>query len=62
MAATALAQEKIWVDKPSYDKAERLFHERAAKVSLCVFKFPLKNKLFSLKKELFKGNDLNILN
>lgn len=32
MAATALAQEKVWLDKPSYDKAECLFHERAAKV------------------------------
>ncbi|XP_033232135.1 probable elongation factor 1-delta isoform X1 [Belonocnema kinseyi] len=35
MAATALAQEKIWVDKPSYDKAECLFHERAAKLGTC---------------------------
>ncbi|XP_015587955.1 probable elongation factor 1-delta isoform X3 [Cephus cinctus] len=31
MAATALAQEKIWLDKPSYDKAERLHFERLAK-------------------------------
>ncbi|XP_051158133.1 probable elongation factor 1-delta isoform X2 [Leptopilina boulardi] len=33
MAATALAQEKVWVEKPSYDKAECLFHERAAKMA-----------------------------
>ncbi|XP_076546259.1 elongation factor 1-delta isoform X1 [Osmia lignaria lignaria] len=32
MEKSALAQEKVWFDKPSYDKAERLYFERMAKV------------------------------
>ncbi|XP_076283688.1 elongation factor 1-delta isoform X7 [Lasioglossum baleicum] len=32
MEKSALAQEKIWFDKPSYDKAERLYFESMAKV------------------------------
>ncbi|XP_012274526.1 probable elongation factor 1-delta isoform X3 [Orussus abietinus] len=31
MAAIALAQETVWLDKPSYDKAECLHYERLAK-------------------------------
>nr|XP_034186131.1 probable elongation factor 1-delta isoform X4 [Osmia lignaria] len=31
MEKSALAQEKVWFDKPSYDKAERLYFERMAK-------------------------------
>ncbi|XP_066584713.1 probable elongation factor 1-delta isoform X4 [Prorops nasuta] len=31
MATAALAQEKIWFDKPAYDKAEQLYYERLAK-------------------------------
>lgn len=34
MEKSALAQEKVWFDKPSYDKAERLYFERMAKVSI----------------------------
>ncbi|XP_014616251.1 PREDICTED: probable elongation factor 1-delta isoform X1 [Polistes canadensis] len=30
--ATALTHEKVWFEKPSYDKAERLYFERMAKV------------------------------
>ena len=33
MATTALAQEKVWLDKYSYDKAERLHQEKLAKGS-----------------------------
>ena len=33
MSATALAQENIWLDKSSYHNVERLYHEKAAKVS-----------------------------
>jgi elongation factor 1-delta len=33
MATTALAQEKVWIDKSSYDKAERIYHEKQAKGS-----------------------------
>ncbi|XP_008205725.1 probable elongation factor 1-delta isoform X2 [Nasonia vitripennis] len=33
MATTALAQEKVWLDKSSYDKAECLHHEKLAKGS-----------------------------
>ncbi|XP_076682168.1 elongation factor 1-delta isoform X2 [Andrena cerasifolii] len=32
MEKSGLAQEKVWFDKPSYDKAERLYFERMAKV------------------------------
>ncbi|KAJ8686776.1 hypothetical protein QAD02_022570 [Eretmocerus hayati] len=32
MAASALVQEKVWLDKTSYDKAERLHYEKLAKV------------------------------
>lgn len=32
MAVTPLAQEKVWFDKNTYDKAERLHFERLAKV------------------------------
>lgn len=28
----ALAKEKVWFDKPTYDKAERQFFEKLAKV------------------------------
>ncbi|XP_011631227.1 probable elongation factor 1-delta isoform X3 [Pogonomyrmex barbatus] len=31
MATVALAKEKIWFDKPSYDKAERQYFEKMAK-------------------------------
>jgi len=31
--ATSLAHEKVWLDKSSYDKAERLHHEKLAKGS-----------------------------
>ncbi|XP_043589572.1 probable elongation factor 1-delta isoform X3 [Bombus pyrosoma] len=31
MEKAALAREKVWFDKPSYDKAERLYFERMAK-------------------------------
>lgn len=34
MEKAALAQEKVWIDKPSYDKAERLYFEKMAKVSI----------------------------
>lgn len=34
MDKSALAQEKVWIDKPSYDKAERLYFESMAKVSI----------------------------
>lgn len=34
MEKAALAREKVWFDKPSYDKAERLYFERMAKVSI----------------------------
>lgn len=33
VATAALAKEKIWFDKPSYDKAERQYFEKMAKVS-----------------------------
>ncbi|XP_076173064.1 elongation factor 1-delta [Ptiloglossa arizonensis] len=33
MDKSALAQEKVWIDKPSYDKAERLYFESMAKVA-----------------------------
>lgn len=36
MEKSALAQEKVWFDKPSYDKAERLYFEKMAKVSTSV--------------------------
>lgn len=32
LATAALAKEKIWFDKPSYDKAERQYFEKMAKV------------------------------
>ncbi|XP_076763495.1 elongation factor 1-delta isoform X1 [Xylocopa sonorina] len=32
MEKSALAHEKVWFDKPSYDKAERLYFEKMAKV------------------------------
>ncbi|XP_032669660.1 probable elongation factor 1-delta isoform X2 [Odontomachus brunneus] len=32
VVTVALAQEKIWLDKPSYDKAERQYFEKMAKV------------------------------
>ncbi|XP_076238855.1 elongation factor 1-delta isoform X2 [Calliopsis andreniformis] len=32
MEKSALAQEKVWFDKPSYDKAERLYFEKMARV------------------------------
>ncbi|XP_076380196.1 putative elongation factor 1-delta isoform X3 [Megalopta genalis] len=32
MEKLALAQEKVWFDKPSYDKAERLYFEKMAKM------------------------------
>lgn len=32
VVTAALAQEKIWLDKPSYDKAERQYFEKIAKV------------------------------
>ncbi|XP_011151561.1 probable elongation factor 1-delta isoform X2 [Harpegnathos saltator] len=32
MVTAALAQEKVWLDKPSYDKAERQYFEKMAKV------------------------------
>lgn len=32
IAAAVLAKEKIWFDKPSYDKAERQYFEKLAKV------------------------------
>ncbi|XP_014477055.1 PREDICTED: probable elongation factor 1-delta isoform X2 [Dinoponera quadriceps] len=32
VVTAALAQEKIWLDKPSYDKAERQYFEKMAKV------------------------------
>jgi len=35
MATVALAKEKVWFDKPTYDKAERQFYERLAKVRNC---------------------------
>ncbi|XP_011687586.1 PREDICTED: probable elongation factor 1-delta isoform X3 [Wasmannia auropunctata] len=31
----ALAKEKVWFDKPTYDKAERLYFERMAKLGTC---------------------------
>ncbi|XP_067204898.1 probable elongation factor 1-delta isoform X3 [Linepithema humile] len=35
VATAALAKEKIWFDKPSYDKAERQYFEKMAKVVSC---------------------------
>lgn len=32
LATAALAKEKVWFDKPSYDKAERQYFEKMAKV------------------------------
>lgn len=32
VALSSFAKEKIWYDKPSYDKAERQYFERMAKV------------------------------
>lgn len=40
MAATALAQEKVWFDKPTYDKAARLHFERLAKVRIVLRQVP----------------------
>ncbi|XP_053974078.1 probable elongation factor 1-delta isoform X2 [Hylaeus anthracinus] len=36
MEKSALAQEKVWFDKPSYDKAERLYFEKMAKLETCL--------------------------
>ncbi|XP_012224963.1 elongation factor 1-delta isoform X2 [Linepithema humile] len=39
VATAALAKEKIWFDKPSYDKAERQYFEKMAKIAGgCTFK------------------------
>ncbi|XP_032669667.1 probable elongation factor 1-delta isoform X3 [Odontomachus brunneus] len=35
VVTVALAQEKIWLDKPSYDKAERQYFEKMAKLGTC---------------------------
>ncbi|XP_011268236.1 elongation factor 1-delta isoform X2 [Camponotus floridanus] len=35
LATAALAKEKVWFDKPSYDKAERQYFEKMAKVMSC---------------------------
>lgn len=32
MAATALAQDKVWIEKSTYNKAECQYFERLAKV------------------------------
>ncbi|XP_017881789.1 probable elongation factor 1-delta isoform X1 [Ceratina calcarata] len=53
MEKSALAQEKVWFEKPSYDKAERLYFERMAKVVLS-------HKIMescSLKSEVFSTNN-----
>lgn len=45
MAAAALVKENIWFDKSSYDKAERLYFEKLAKVRNCYYHdHPLLNK------------------
>lgn len=33
MEISTLAHEKVWVDKSSYDKAERIHYEKLAKVN-----------------------------
>ncbi|KYN18015.1 Elongation factor 1-delta [Trachymyrmex cornetzi] len=35
IATAALAKEKVWFDKPSYDKAERQYFEKMAKLGTC---------------------------
>ncbi|KAG5327748.1 EF1D factor, partial [Pseudoatta argentina] len=35
IATAALAKEKVWFDKPSYDKAERQYFEKMAKLETC---------------------------
>ncbi|XP_044001719.1 probable elongation factor 1-delta [Aphidius gifuensis] len=53
MAATALSQEKVWFDKPSYDKAECFHFEKLAKVVSDNIKDLLSiNKLTTEKKNL----------
>ncbi|XP_076635862.1 uncharacterized protein LOC143348959 isoform X1 [Colletes latitarsis] len=64
MEKSALAQEKVWFDKPSYDKAERLYFERMAKLETC-FKV-VSHKIMeccSLKSEISMSNNYqDILN
>lgn len=45
-ALSALANEKVWFDKPTYDKAERQYYEKLAKVRNCCYccDHPLLNK------------------
>jgi len=48
ITTAALAKEKVWFDKPSYDKAERQYFEKMAKVRNCFYFYccdhPLLNK------------------
>ncbi|XP_076657640.1 elongation factor 1-delta isoform X2 [Halictus rubicundus] len=64
MEKSALAQEKIWFDKPSYDKAERLYFESMAKLKPCFKVMPHKiMERCSLKSENSVTNDYDsILN
>lgn len=41
-----LTKEKVWFDKPTYDKAERQYYEKKAKVRNCCYwcDHPLLNK------------------
>ncbi|CAL7939815.1 unnamed protein product [Xylocopa violacea] len=52
MEKSALAHEKVWFDKPSYDKAERLYFEKMAKV---VYHKIMDS--YSLKSEVSVTND-----
>lgn len=59
MEKSALAQEKVWFDKPSYDKAERLYFERMAKVST-VFSNGLHSNVIGFTKMTLPGDRINV--
>ncbi|XP_072758837.1 elongation factor 1-delta isoform X2 [Anoplolepis gracilipes] len=78
MATAALAKEKIWFDKPSYDKAERQYFEKMAKVmshkivEACTLKIDnsvtdkcqdlISTNTLKFKSEKFKDNKLAVEN
>ncbi|XP_029675233.1 elongation factor 1-delta-like isoform X1 [Formica exsecta] len=78
LATAALAKEKVWFDKPSYDKAERQYFEKMAKVMshkivrTCTLKIDssitdmcqdvINTNTLKFKAEKFKDNKLAVEN
>ncbi|XP_050456732.1 probable elongation factor 1-delta isoform X2 [Cataglyphis hispanica] len=78
LVTAALAKEKVWFDKPSYDKAERLYFEKMAKVmshkiaGTCMLKIDssitdmyqdvINTKTLKFKAEKLKDNKLAVEN